>query len=170
MILLALGLNKGTVRGCGASALLCYSTRLVVLTMRSSSLVNFTLSSDDRENTVVFGPSGEPLYFVETATIEFGTAPTRIYRADPKGYESKYLVAIIEFHRYRPATITYMGETRDLRDMYPKKGWPSRSRLMPSPFGKCKWSVSNKRPEVRRNRFLFSLILTRPGGALWPAV
>ena len=58
------------------------------------------------------------------------------------------LVAVIEFHRYRSAMITYGGETRDLRDMYPKKRWPSQSRLMPSPFGECKWSTSSNKPEV----------------------
>lgn len=88
--------------------------------MSTDLTVHFTLSEEDFKNTVISGPSLEPLYYVETKKSMLHSEPTYLYRRDERG--GKVLVAKIEFHTYKGDKIALYGEERKLDDLLPRHG------------------------------------------------
>lgn len=82
--------------------------------------VKFALSEDDFKNTVISGPSSEPLYYIEAQKSRFHNNPTCLYRRDERG--QKFLVAKIEFHAFKDDKIILYGEQRRLDDLLPRRG------------------------------------------------
>lgn len=89
--------------------------------------ISLTLASEDFKNNIIYGPNNDVLYWIETAKPKLlgmgSPSPTFIYRPSARG--GRDLVAEFQFHRISPATISYQGVTRELTDMFPKKGWLS---------------------------------------------
>lgn len=82
------------------------------------------LESENFRNNIVYGPDNEVLYWIETEKTHVlgGTkGPTLIYRPTEK--DGKELVAEMDFHRISTSTINYEGVTREVTDLFPRKGW-----------------------------------------------
>ena len=83
--------------------------------------VILTLSARSRKNTIIRGPNGDILYWIETSK-----GSTVVYRALPVGAlrggteASKQQIAKIDFKAFRKSMITYNGTEQEVKRFLPK--------------------------------------------------
>ncbi|KAF8338120.1 uncharacterized protein EI90DRAFT_2544120 [Cantharellus anzutake] len=112
-----------------------------LLAFSSRSVRNTTISLSPSTSGLI---SPTPLYVVETPK-KFGDPPNTIYRISSDG--KKEHVATLIWRTFRKDLIVIGGETKELRQVLPRKGFFFRY-TMPTLTGDWAWKTLFDRPEL----------------------
>ncbi|KAF8338121.1 uncharacterized protein EI90DRAFT_3041737 [Cantharellus anzutake] len=113
-----------------------------LLTFSSRSVRNTTISLS---SSVSSFNSPTPLYVTETPKNLFGDPPNTIYRVSSDG--KKEHVATLIWSMFRKDQIIIGGETKELKQVLPMKGFFCR-HTMPTLTGDWVWKTLGDRPEL----------------------
>ncbi|KAH7337498.1 hypothetical protein B0J17DRAFT_629076 [Rhizoctonia solani] len=100
-------------------------------------MTTYTLSRTSPKNTTLTDPGGTTVYEI-SSTYHIGGSDTTI----KKGGQT---IATIHWKSFQRSTITWNGQTTTIREMFPRSGALSTSRIYTGPSGEqFKWKSSSK--------------------------